>query len=135
MTEFNKTGYVAHFTAPQGRQVGNVLDVEAWHPETGEALVVDTKTGRLRPAASYSNFDCLSQVPTVVAALPGDGWRVEYDTEDEGGKESTPVVGWLVTSDGNLHALDVDGDGVSHDPTTVGNFSRLYHPDSSEEPR
>jgi hypothetical protein len=104
--------------------------VVAWD-DHGNPLVVDEKTGRLRDASAWRNYVGVQEAdPVVVGAVPGGEWRVEY-RNDDGTVHSSPIVAWLVYDDGSVKPTDSDGTGYVDDPTTVGNFTRIYHP--SEE--
>jgi hypothetical protein len=67
------------------------------------------------------------EITPVVTALPGGGWIAEYEQED-GTVDASPLVGWLVLSNGEMIPMDVYEHGETHDPRHVGNFKRLYHP-------
>lgn len=102
--------------------------VVAWDNE-GYPLVVGRDGCQLDRANSWSNFQDVGPVDSaVVAALPGAGWLAEY-REDDGGLTTSPVVAWLVHADGSLNPMDTEPGGLVEDPTTVGNFIRIYHPD------
>lgn len=118
---------------PEGRPTYSEQPVIAWDDE-GNALVVDEKTGRLRAANSWANFDGVhpGQAP-VVAAIPGGGWLVEYSADD-GTPVASPLPAWLVRRDGSFDPIDVDRDGVSGDPTETANFLRVHHPEAEEWP-
>lgn len=106
--------------------------VIAWDAD-GVALVADKKTGRLRPADSWTNFhDVQPDKGRVTTAIPGAGWRAEF--RFEGRLHSWPVVAWLVREDGECEPLTVDRDGIADDPTTTSNFTRLFHPGEEDEP-
>ncbi len=109
----------AHFTTKP---------VIAWGDD-GAALVADMKTGRLRDADSWSNFAGLAMADAeVVGVIPGGSWRAEHSTDD-GDVESTPVLAWLVHTDGSCTPTIADRDGYTDDPTTASNFVRLYEPE------
>lgn len=98
--------------------------VIAWDDD-GNALVVDEKAGKLRAANSYANFDSVTPVAApVIAAIPAHGWIAEFK-DDSGGTFKSPLVAWAVRADGTLEPVHVDSDGLSDDPTAVGNFIRL----------
>ncbi|MGV9242643.1 hypothetical protein [Streptomyces sp. NPDC003710] len=102
--------------------------VIAWSDD-GTALVPDPKTGRLVDADSYSNFAGLIAADAeVVGVIPGGSWRAEHSTDD-GDVESTPVLAWLVHTDGSYTPTIADRDGYTDDPTTASNFVRLYQPE------
>lgn len=42
----------------------------------------------------------------VVAALPGDGWKVQALSD-----HLQPVIAWLIYDDGNIEAASVDENG------------------------
>ncbi|WP_051722500.1 hypothetical protein [Streptomyces albus] len=106
--------------------------VVGWDDD-GTPLVVDEKTGRLRDASSWRNYAGVHEgEPAVIAALPGNGWRAEY-RNDDGSVHSSPIVAWLVYDDGSVKPADTDGDAYVDFPTTVSNFTRIYHPTETEE--
>lgn len=105
--------------------------VVAWG-EDGEALVADEKRGRLTLADSYSNFVGLDAADhPVVAAVPADGWSAVF--EEGGALHTDPLVAWLIHSNGSVTPAGVGRDGLSDDPTTIGNFVQLIAP--GEEPQ
>ncbi|MFB1045812.1 hypothetical protein [Streptomyces chrestomyceticus] len=90
--------------------------MEAWEPATGAALVVDRERGTLRPVMDYEDFSHLEQVDQVVAAVPGDGWRVHWTDQGPGGSPLTEQVpAWLITSQGKATAITVDAHGYVED--------------------
>ncbi|MFJ3513119.1 hypothetical protein [Streptomyces luteogriseus] len=91
--------------APVGRKVRMV---EAWHPETGDALVVG-KRG-LTPAADLPGFQGFDECGRSIAAIPApDGWREVWRTGD-GTIRTAPVVGWMIGANSIGHALIFDDD-------------------------
>ncbi|MEU6963386.1 hypothetical protein [Streptomyces chrestomyceticus] len=90
--------------------------MEAWEPAIGAALVVDRERGTLRPVMDYEDFSHLEQVDQVVAAAPGDGWRVHWTDQGPGGSPLTEQVpAWLITSQGKATAITVDAHGYVED--------------------
>lgn len=51
----------------------------------------------------------MSDMPKVVAAVPGQGWVARYRMDD-GTLMSCPVVAWLVYADGTVSAVDGSSD-------------------------
>ncbi|MFK8844371.1 hypothetical protein [Streptomyces sp. Ac-502] len=112
---FNQTGWTAIFNGTDSR-TGRTVKVEAWDPATGAALVVDTERGALRPVMDYEDFSHLEQADQVVAAVPGDGWRVHWTDQGPGGSPLTEqVLAWLITSQGKATAITVDAQGYVED--------------------
>ncbi|MCX4546341.1 hypothetical protein [Streptomyces sp. NBC_01565] len=76
MDYFTETGWMAFFSGTDietGRQRG----VEAWHPTTGEALVVDPQRGALRPVSELTvepdgEIDSYGTADRLLA--PGQEW-------------------------------------------------------------
>ncbi|AEM87055.1 hypothetical protein [Streptomyces violaceusniger] len=131
-TQPHKAHYKHQTDGPDGKpQVHySTKPVIAWDGD-GAALVAD-ESGRLRPAYDWSNFHHVAPAKgPVVAALPGDGWRSEFTFE--GSLHSWPIAAWLVRDDGECEPATVDRDGLITDPTTAGNFTRLFHPDEEVE--
>lgn len=105
--------------------------VVAWGDD-GEALVVDARRGRLVSADSFSNFVGLdTESHRVVAAIPADGWAAVF-SHKEGTLTTDPLIAWLVRSNGSVTPAGMSRDGVSDDPTMIGNFVQLIAP--GEEP-
>ncbi|WP_241268013.1 hypothetical protein [Streptomyces chrestomyceticus] len=72
------------------------MNLRFWEPSTGAALVVDRERGTLRPVMDYEDFSHLEQADQVVAAMPGDGWRVHWTDQGPGGSPLTEQVpAWL----------------------------------------
>lgn len=71
----------------------------------------------------------------IVAALPGGGWRIEYDAirPKDGSTFSDPVLAWLVRANGETYPISTDSSGLTDDPTDASNFRRVYHPDEEQE--
>jgi hypothetical protein len=67
------------------------------------------------------------ETPLVVAALPGAGWQALYRAED-GTSFVSPVLAWLVFSDGTIEPVDMGTDGYSEDPRESTSFVRLVEP-------
>lgn len=104
--------------------------VIAWDDD-GRALVVGDK-GRLVPASTWRNFhDVRPCDAEVIAAIPGGGWIAEY-TNPDGTVHTSPIVTWIVRSDGSCAPLDTDGAGYVDTVVSVSNLHRIYHPDTPE---
>lgn len=119
MTRFNATGYIAHFNPPEGQELGNVLDVVDWHPETGKALVVDPTAGGLRTATSYANFSHLEETDVIIGTLPGGGWRLAWKQVGNEPVLVEPIPGWLIARSGFAHPVTTNltgGYGEALDP-------------------
>lgn len=80
--------------------------------ESGAPLIV-VREGRRVAAASLPNFHSVRLAPHIVAALPGDGWRVSWHVAPEDARPVVePVIAWLVYSDGSTRPVaDVIGGG------------------------
>lgn len=75
--------------------------------EDGNALVIDEKEGKLKPANSYSNFLGLYQLDderTFVGAIPSGGWQVQ-----DGDRPVEPLVGWALTVEGDAQPIRAYG--------------------------
>lgn len=132
MTRFNATGYTAHFTPPDGQPIGNVLDVEAWHPETGDALVVDPQRGNLRAANTFRNYSHLEETDVIIGTLPGSGWRLAWKQAGDEPPVVEPVPGWLITRGGFAHPITTNldsGYGEALDPDEAS----LIEPDAGTD--
>jgi hypothetical protein len=118
--------YVAHYKhVDNGRTYHSTKPVIAWDDD-GKPLVADDS--QLVRASRWTNYDGVMEADApVIAALPGQGWVVEYK-EDDGSTYTNPVLCWLVRSDGSTTPLDSDGTGYCDEPATVGNFVRLIPP-------
>ncbi|SOD63665.1 hypothetical protein SAMN06297387_11218 [Streptomyces zhaozhouensis] len=116
MSRFNQTGYVARFTREKGKP-DTTLDVVGWHPETGDALVVDTATGQLRAAGGVRGFVRLDAVDTIVGTLPAEGWRAVW-WRDGAQAVVEPIAGWVVTGDGCAYPIGVDAGEMYGDAIT-----------------
>lgn len=127
-------GYAARFKIdqPNGRHYHNNRPVIAWGDD-GEALVLDTKTGRLVPASSYRNFAGIVEVRApIVAAVPAQGWSAVF-READGSLITDPLVAWTIDADGTAAPVGTSRDGLSDDPTTIGNFVQLLAPGEQPE--
>jgi hypothetical protein len=103
--------------------------------KTGVPMVLGDGDRRARRADYYHNFEFLEfdEAP-VVAALPGQGWRVEF-TDDNGESRSQPIVGWLVRADGSVTPADTNEAGcVMELDTGTGGKWRIYHRTSTTPP-
>ncbi|GAA0452531.1 hypothetical protein [Streptomyces olivaceiscleroticus] len=112
--EPSSTGHAVYIVDRDG-EPGHLESVVAWDPETGEALVVDKKEGRLVAARdAYSNFHSVQSTygPVVSTIQAPDGWRVLWPRHD-GTYIATPLLAWLITSCGSQipFAQGEDGDG------------------------
>ncbi|MGW9211790.1 hypothetical protein ACWGR4_33065 [Embleya sp. NPDC055664] len=108
---FNQTGWLAFFTGIE-TEIGRQRNVEGWDPNSGTALVVDTKRGALRPVTDYEDFSHLEPANRVVAAVPGGGWRAHWNDEGPGKTPLTEqVLAWLVTSNGRATPITMDAHG------------------------
>ncbi|OEV03820.1 hypothetical protein AN219_37725 [Streptomyces nanshensis] len=115
-----------------GRTHYTTKPVIAWDDD-GYPLVVGRDGCQLDRANGWSNFHAVHPCQSpVVATLPGAGWIVEFN--DDAGPLRLLVVAWLVRAEGSVDPVCVDPDGLSHDPTDMGNFVKLYHPDEEETP-
>jgi hypothetical protein len=84
--------------------------VEAWSSD-GDALVVDWRSGQLKPAHSCGGFvDVDLGDGDVVAAVPGGGWRVQLVGKD-GSTRTEPVLAWTVNSAGGFEPVGPDSSG------------------------
>lgn len=123
MSRFNQTGYVARFTREKGKP-DTTLDVVGWHPETGDALVVDTATGRLRAANGVRGFTRLDAVDTIVGTLPAEGWRSMRSRPAGAPAVVEPIAGWVVTGDGyaypiTVHTIEMYGTTITGEPREI----------------
>jgi hypothetical protein len=110
------------------------VPVVGFDEDTGEPMVILEEDKRHpRSARSVHNYVGLEfEDPPVVAALPGQGWRIEYT--DDGRKWSQPIVGWLVRADGSVTVVDIDETGyVAERDTGEGDVGRIYHPDADSD--
>ncbi|KOG51002.1 hypothetical protein ADK76_37925 [Streptomyces griseoflavus] len=112
--EPSSTGHAVYIVDQSG-EAGRLESVVAWAPETGDALVVDNKQGRLIPARdAYSNFHSVqSTYGAVVSTIQApDGWRLLWSQRD-GTFTATPLLAWLITSCGSHipFAQGEDGEG------------------------
>ncbi|MFG1839109.1 hypothetical protein ACGFH8_11820 [Micromonospora sp. NPDC049175] len=86
--------------------------VEAWD-DSGMALVVNEKQGRLARADEWTNFAGVTvDDDSVVAAVPGGGWLVEW-TADDGTTHTEPLLAWAVNSSGWATPIDGSTDGLA----------------------
>ncbi|MBD3544488.1 hypothetical protein [Streptomyces sp. JV180] len=109
--------------------------VIAWG-DNGDALVVDTKAGRLEPATHWNDFVDLGEgTSPIVAAIPGGDWKVTYRGEESGTTDSSPLLAWGIRADGTTTPIDVDGSGFSDDPTGDDRFLSLDPPRSATDPQ
>ena len=92
-------------------------DGTGWVPDEG-------KSGRLRAATTYGNFDGYAErsEPVYCAMIPATGWYFRC----KGSDERTPVVAWALTSDGSVHGVDVAGDG----PAIIHYTDVTYEPEA-----
>jgi hypothetical protein len=125
---FNDTGFTAHFNATKHRPDGRTLDVIAWHPVTGDALVVDSKEGKLRAANSYSNFSHLEETDTIVGVLPG-GWRLGW-ADANGGETTEPIPGWFLIRTGLAHPITVREEGCYGEDLDTHPGGRFIDPEA-----
>lgn len=115
MENFSPTGWVAIYKETRTDAAGKVhasfytRKVEAWDPQTGDALVVSGAAGRLVPARSgFTGFHRLDEAIAIVGVLPGAGWRLAHRDKTTGDAWSNPVVGFAVDSEGWAHTLVVE---------------------------
>jgi hypothetical protein len=107
----------------------NRLPIEAWDDD-GNPLVVEGE--KLRRAADFRNFEAVIvhdyDSQEVVSMIPAGGWRVEYEDDS-----SEPLVGWGVTTAGNVVPLETDASGdVQISDGEHSNVARIYHPDADD---
>ncbi|MER5356777.1 hypothetical protein [Streptomyces sp. NPDC002785] len=120
---FTETGWMAFFSGTD-TEIGRQRGVEAWHPTTGQALVVDPQRGKLRPVTDFEDFSHLERVHRIVEVMPGGGWRAHWD--DEGGAPLTqPVLAWLISSEGSATPVTVEPNG---DIDSSGTADRILAP-------
>jgi hypothetical protein len=123
-------GLQAHYerTATDGTTRFTILEVLAFNEDGIPLVLGGEKHGYgLVPASSYRGFTGIwpNEDKPYVAALPGDGWRVEH-TGDDGHRWSEPVVCWAVTSGGYAEALVSDGGGGTQSAAAAGEEVRVY---------
>jgi len=121
------TGQTAVYdeTRMDGSTYRSHVPIVAWDDEghpliLGEHGLVPARNGR-----GYVGVD--RQEESVVAALPGAGWRVEYKKGD-GEVTSNLLVAWLVRADGYVFAVDSDSYGLTLAITERRGFHRLVPP-------
>lgn len=95
------TRWIAYYGASPAGPAPYACDVVAWD-NSGRALVADTSTGPLVPAAEPRNglhFACLEQKAPPGRVIPGGGWvaRLRYAH----GERLEPVVAWELYANGN----------------------------------
>ncbi|MFJ4895038.1 hypothetical protein ACIP5U_34370 [Streptomyces sp. NPDC088788] len=101
-------GWYAIYDEPAPRSGQRNRMVEAWHPETGDALVMGDRG--LTPAADLPGFQGFDQCAHSIGAIPAaDGWREAWRTED-GTIRTAPVVGWMIGANSIGNALIFDDD-------------------------
>ncbi|MGW9637456.1 hypothetical protein [Nocardiopsis alba] len=101
---------------------------------SGNALVMDAKSGKLRAANSYSDFlHAMYDNDRIVSVIPGGGWEFAYmdnEGQDETITRRAPVVAW---------AFNETGHGTPIGAVTKLNFASevteeqayLIHPEQS----
>ncbi|MFC9435963.1 hypothetical protein [Nocardia sp. NPDC057030] len=106
------TGWVAIFSG-NDFLVARTRVVDSWDLASGTALVVDEQLGARRPVTDYADFSHLETADSIIAALPGGGWRGcmrgRGPHDDDSPRED--VVAWLVLSNGEVTPVTVDADG------------------------
>jgi hypothetical protein len=71
--------------------------------------------------------------PPVVAALPGNGWWVAYQRDDDDEAELVfPVLAWMVHSDGTLTPADAGTLAMPEEEREQFKTFRLVPPPSAE---
>lgn len=68
-----------------------------------------------------------------VTLIPAGGWRVEWTNPDDGSRWDEPLIGWALTSDGEVYPLSVDSTGLVDTVDGAGNH-RVFHPDTKASP-
>ncbi|MEV7309442.1 hypothetical protein AB0N67_24725 [Streptomyces microflavus] len=134
MTRFNRTGFTAHFHPPKDQTVGTVLDVEAWHPETGDALVADLDGGRLRSVNTYPNFDHLEGTDVIIGAVPGGDWRIGWEQVGDEPIVTEPVPAWLITRAGFAHPVTTDLESAYGEALSPHDAAYLIAPQTEGDP-
>ena len=112
MFELTPTGWAAVFSGTPD-EAGRKFPVEGWDGKTGAALVVDAQLGRLRPVTEWENFSHLERGEQAVAAIPGNGWRLLYDSNgEEAGSRSESVLAWVISSVGHATPIVAASSGI-----------------------
>lgn len=121
-------------TAPYVATVdGFQIPVVAWSDE-GEALVVDSRRGTLRPARTLTGFTAVTEDDeSIVTAVPGGGWMMRYIAED-GSTWVEPVVAWAVDRRGYADALATDSTGAVEPLRGLTRRPEFFHPNRRDEP-
>jgi hypothetical protein len=105
--------------------------VVAWDDD-GTPLVLSEQhkmAQKLMPATHSTNFSHVSEDDDlVVAAVPGGGWRVEYEGSGDNGPFSEPVIAWLIRADGDAYPTTSDSDGYATNPQIDQQFQEGLSP-------
>ncbi|WP_416975873.1 hypothetical protein [Streptomyces sp. 4F14] len=123
MDRFTATGWMAFFSGTE-TEMARQRDVEAWHPTTGTALIVDPRRGALRPVTDFEDFSHLERAHQIVGVVPGGGWQARWE-EEEDTPLTQPVLAWIITSRGDATPVTVEPDGGID---SYGNADRLFAP-------
>jgi hypothetical protein len=123
-------GLQAHcsWTIKDGTTRREIFDVLAFDEDGAPYVLGGEKQGyALVLASALRGFEGIwpDEDKPYVAALPGNGWRVEH-TGDDGQKWSEPVVCWAVTSSGYAEAMVSDGGGGTESAAVAGEEVRVY---------
>ena len=72
--------------------------------DLGNPLTLDSRGKRVR-ADDFPDFHSVRQTPHIVAALPGNGWRVVWQPIPEAVPVVAFVIAWNVYSDGEIRPM------------------------------
>jgi len=118
--DFTPTGWFARYDSNDDPIRARAI--EAWHPASSRALVVDRSHDGLVFADDLPGYQGIEQCGRIIAgfaAMPG--WMLRHWAEepdpDNRSAEDLPIVGWLVDDHGDLIPVPVATDDSFASPS------------------
>ncbi|MER5211955.1 hypothetical protein ABT063_15580 [Streptomyces sp. NPDC002838] len=104
--EPSPTGFHAHYWTQADFLAGKPSrhsPIVGWD-DLGNPLTIDNRGRRVR-AEDLPDFHSVRESPRIVAALPGNGWRVIWQPVPEALPSVAFVIAWAVYSDGRIRPI------------------------------
>lgn len=113
------------------------IPVVGWREGDGAALIAEHRTGRLVPATEYvtpNGGKFVHVMPAerpIVAAVPGQGWRVKFEDYDDKIREE-PVIAFAINAEGQAIPVAHTGVGIGETLDLHRRNGHLISPDGTE---